>query len=510
MPDRAALIVQGTTVTYSELRRRGRALAATIQQRTADGGPPMTAVFADRSFTAFAGILGSLLAGRAFVPLNPNFPVARTRQMLQRSECRALVVDAGAEAQLPDLLEEIAGSLVILPDREDVDALAKRWPQHTIVGADQVEPDVSWTPTPQTTDALAYLLFTSGSTGTPKGVMVTHRNVTHFVATAVERYGITSDDRFSQMFDATFDLSVFDMFVAWHQGACVCCPPRTTLWNPSAFIQDQQLTVWLSVPTTAALMHRFGALKSGRYPSLRWSLFCGERLPVEIARAWANAAPRSVVENLYGPTELTVACTAYRWDPHRSPEESIRGTVPIGYPLAGMRALVTDERMSEVPPGHDGELLMTGPQQTPGYWRDDRATSSAYVRVRGDESVYYRTGDRVRRPVGDEPLVFLGRVDNQVKIHGHRVELGEVESTLLECPGVESAIAVGWPMTDTGPLGVAAFVTGRDVEPFAVRLRLESVLQAYAVPQTIRVLSDLPLNANGKVDRGALMSLLDA
>ncbi len=253
------------------------------------------------------------------MPLNPNFPVAKTRQMLQRAGCRALVVDAGAEAQLPDLLEEIAGSLVLLPDREDVDALAKRWPQHTIVGADEVEPDLSWKPTPQTTDALAYLLFTSGSTGTPKGVMVTHGNATHFVATAVERYGITSDDRFSQMFDATFDLSVFDMFVAWHQGACVCCPPRSTLWNPSAFIQDQQLTVWFSVPTTAVLMNRFGALKSGALPvAQRWSLFCGERLPVEIGRAWATAAPRSLVENLYGPTELTVACTAYRWDPDRS------------------------------------------------------------------------------------------------------------------------------------------------------------------------------------------------
>ena len=140
------------------------------------------------------------------------------------------------------------------------------------------------------------------------------------------------------MFDTTFDLSVFDMFVAWQQGAAVCCPPRAALWNPAAFIRDEQLTVWFSVPSTAMLMNRLGALKPGAFPSLRWSLFCGERLPVETATAWAAAAPHSVVENLYGPTELTVACTAYRWDPSRSPAECEAGVVPIGYPLPGMHA----------------------------------------------------------------------------------------------------------------------------------------------------------------------------
>jgi amino acid adenylation domain-containing protein len=510
MPDRAALTVQGETLTYAELRERASGLAATVLRHTPPGGSPMVAVFADRSVTAFAGILGSLVAGMAYVPLNPNFPLVKTRQMLERAGCRALIVDSGAESQLPELLDGARELLVVLPDRADVTAIATRWPRHVVVGNRDLESGRAWTPSLQRRDGPAYLLFTSGSTGSPKGVLVTHGNATHFVRTAVERYGVTAADRFSQMFDTTFDLSVFDMFVAWHQGACVCCPSRAALWNPSTFIQEQQLTVWFSVPSLAMMMNRLGALKPARFPSLRWSLFCGERMPTDVAATWGAAASGSVVENLYGPTELTVACTAYRWDPVTSPAEAVLGVVPIGHPLPGMSSVVVDERLSEVGPGEDGELLMTGPQRTPGYWQDEAATARAHVKVVGREHVFYRTGDRVRRPVDSGPLVFLGRVDQQIKVRGHRVELGEVESSLLEVPGVESAAALGWPTTLSGALGIAAFVTGRGIESSAVRSSLQSKLQDYAVPHTIRVLPELPLNANGKVDRQALMARLES
>src|SRR5262249_28296333 len=151
----------------------------------------------------------------------------------------------------------------------------------------------------------------------------------------------------SQMFDTTFDLSVLDMFVAWERGACVCCPSEKALLNPDAFIREKRLTVWTSVPSVAVFMKRFGALKPNRYESLRWSLFCGEPLPVEVANAWAAAAPHSTVENLYGPTELAVACAFYRWDPWSSRDESAHGIVPIGHPFPGMAAVVVDEELRE-------------------------------------------------------------------------------------------------------------------------------------------------------------------
>ena len=337
---------------------------------------------------------------------------------------------------------------------------------------------------------------------------MTHANATHFVRSATERYGITESDRFSQMFDLTFDLSVFDLFVAWEGGACVCCPTRAALWHPGRFIQEEQLTIWFSVPSTAQLMGRLGTLKPGHYPSLRWSLFCGERLYVETVKAWAAAAPNAVVENLYGPTELTVACTAYRWRGQASELESGSGVVPIGDPLPDMRVLVVDDKLREVSPGQTGELLVAGPQCTPGYWRDEIATARAYITVPGHSGVFYRTGDRVLRPEGTGPLRFIGRADHQVKVRGHRVELGDVESSLLRVPGVASAAALEWthPTTDVG--GIVAFVAGRDLDGGSVRSAVAEMLQDYAVPEAVHVLPELPLNANGKIDRQALARVL--
>lgn len=503
--------VDTEVVSYARLRAKAAVIAATVQQRTPAGGSPLTAVFAHRSPTAYAGALGALMAGHGYVPLNPTFPPARTRWMLQCADCRSLVVDSKGEPQLDVILDGIhCRLLVIVPDRQDVGALARRWPGHIVVGGRDLESEDTWTPPPRSPDDIAYLLFTSGSTGIPKGVMVAHRNAAHFVDAMVDRYGITEEDRFSQMFDHTFDLSVFDMFVAWDKGACVCCPPSRVLFNPDKFIRTSKLTVWFSVPSAGVLMKRLGVLRAGRYPSLRWSLFCGEPLPVDLTDAWTRAAPHSILENLYGPTELTVACSMYRWDPVRSPAESRLGIVPIGHPVRGMKALVVDDELREVAPGSAGELLMAGPQSTRGYWRNPEATQQAYVQPPGRHSVYYRTGDRVYRPCDDGPFTYIGRVDHQIKVLGYRVDLGEVEAILREETGVAEAVAVGWPTTVTGASGIVAFLTGSDIDATAIRSNLKAKLQPYAIPHTIRVLSELPYNQNAKVDRCALMRRLES
>lgn len=507
-PNRPALWVDGVTMSYAELLHRAQSLAATLQQRVARDGTTLVGVFADRSVDSFAGILGSLLAGCGYVPLNPTFPVARTKWMMQRAGCRALIVDSSATAQLECLLS--GGDhpqLVLLPGQRQAAALAKRCPQHQFADAQNLVTTSSFTPTRQSADETAYLLFTSGSTGTPKGVAITHGNVVHFLDSVAARYQFSKDDRFSQTFDTTFDLSVFDMFAAWGVGACVCCPSRSALLNPDRFIRDLALTVWFSVPTVAALMNRFNVLKANRYPTLRWSLFCGEALPVDLAEAWSRAAPGSVIENLYGPTELTVACSAYRWDA-TSRDESEAGIVPIGALLPGMEARVVNEALSDVEPGEVGELLIAGPQRSPGYWRDDEATAVAHIRLPDGEQTYYKTGDRVRRPIDGRPFCFLGRVDQQIKVRGHRVELGEIETVLRRQPGVQNAVALGWPLETTGASGIAAFLTGTDIQLSQIRESLRSELQGYAIPHSIRVLSEFPRNANGKVDRQALIGML--
>ena len=186
---------------------------------------------------------------------------------------------------------------------------------------------------------------------------------------------------------------------------------------------------------------------------------------------------------------------AYRWDPERSPGECVRGIVPIGEPIGDTRTLVAD----------DGELLLAGPQVTSGYWHDPDRTAEAFVTPPGESQVHYRTGDRVR---SGPPLVYLGRTDDQIKVLGHRVELGEVEAALREVAGVDEAVAVGWPPLDSGAGGIAAFVPDPDADPEELRRELAARLPDYMVPRRIELRERLPLNANGKLDRRALIESL--
>jgi amino acid adenylation domain-containing protein len=429
--------------------------------------------------------------------------------MFERSQCRSIIVDAESLPQLDTLLDRENGQLlVIAPDLEAPRYYRERWPQHIFVGFADLEGDAAWCEPAQSGDVIAYLLFTSGSTGVPKGVMVAHRNVTSFIDCVADRLEFTERDIVSQMFDLTFDLSAFDMFVSWERGACVCCPSQKTLINPGQFIRGHGLTVWFSVPSTVSLMKQLGLLKPGAFPSLRLSLFCGEPLPVSCADAWLRTAPNSVLENLYGPTELTIACTSYRWHFERSSGESELGIVPIGFPHRGMNVLVADESLNEVNPGAEGELLMNGPQMSLGYWRDSERTSSAFVVPPGRKEIFYRTGDRVRRPAGDGPLTHLGRIDSQVKILGHRVELGEVEAVVRQTSGRDGVVAIGWPATQSGYGGIEVFIEGQPVDVNRLRSAIASRCPDYMVPRRWHVLNRLPRNVNGKFDRKALQAML--
>lgn len=491
-------------VTYEELANRAKSIAAAIQKRQSQ--IPLTAIFAHRSGTAYTAILGALLAGNGYVPLNRTFPAARTKYMLSKAGCESLVIDASSEPQLPEVIAECQQSLLLIfPDRTDIDDLVASYPNHQVIGQNELLSEKEWREPASSPDSIAYLLFTSGSTGEPKGVIVSHRNACHYVGYVTERYSITSKDRLSQNFDLTFDLSAHDMFVAWESGACVCCPTLKQTIKPAAFINDAALTAWFSVPSTAIFMRRLGGLEPNAYPNLRLSLFCGEALPVEVAKQWALAAPNSVIENLYGPTELTIACTAYRWNGETV--EVSNGLVPIGQPFPGMEAMIVDEELKELPDSEAGELLMTGPQLSLGYWKDEERTRRGFVKIAGKNDTYYRTGDRVRR-ASDGSLLYLGRLDNQLKVLGHRVELGEIEAALRSASGIAGAVAVGWPIRRGVAEGIEAFLETDECDIIAVIKEIRTRLPTYMVPRNIHLLPTFPRNPNGKYDRNALTNLL--
>lgn len=512
--DRPALEVAGETLSYRVLRKWAESLAAAITRLDPARDPPLVAVLGERSATVYAGVLGSLLSGRGYVPLSPRLPIPRTRAALNQSGCLVLIVDHAAQQLLPELLAEPASPrIILLPDSSDVAALRNQLPGHRFLTSADREPNVDpstsggWPLFPVEPDALAYVMFTSGSTGAPKGVMVTQHNVRHFLEYVVARYGLSPRDRLSQTFDLVFDLSVFDLFAAWEVGACVCVPSRVELLAPAAYIHRAELTVWFSVPSLGLHMKRLRQLESASYPGLRLSLFCGEALTADLAQAWSTAAPNSILENLYGPTELTLCCTYYRWSGETSESESWQGVVPIGAPFPGAEVLIANDELYAVGDGEPGELLVSGPQVAAGYYGDPDRTSAAFVVPPGKRETYYRTGDRVRRGSKEGPLLYLGRLDQQLKIRGHRIELGEIEAALRAATGVDTVAAIGWPLNPAGADGVVGFVVGTRTDPLQLRVRLSKRLPDYAVPRDVRYLAELPLNSNGKVDRQALQRM---
>ncbi len=514
-PDRPALEVDGAPLSYAALREYSQRIAATLVAHR--GGfppdaPPLTCVLGQRTAAGFAGILGALCSGHGYVPMLPSYPAARLRVMLERSRARTLIVDAGARRVLPQLLEQAPWPLVVLclDERLRAQLADDAFPQHTLLGPDDLEPARAWVEPQVGPDDIAYLLFTSGSTGQPKGVMVAHRNIRRFLDVVIERYELTEQDRFSHLFEVTFDLSLFDMFAAWTVGGCLCCPDMRQRMLPARYVVDSRLSVWFSVPSTALLMKETRTLEEGGFLGLRVSLFCGEALTVPVAEAWARAAPNARLENIYGPTEVTLACTTYPFTAEVA--TVVAGdVVPIGEPFPGMRATIVDpETLLEVPPGETGELLMSGPQVALGYWGDEARTRASFTQIPGESAIFYRTGDRVRRPArAGDPIEFLGRLDQQIKIRGYRVELGEVEATLRREAGVDTAIAIGWPPTASGGAeGIVAFLDDDSVDTAALLRTLGQHLPRYMVPKQVRVIDAFPLNTNGKIDRNALKATL--
>jgi amino acid adenylation domain-containing protein len=505
-PGLPALTIGRRTYSYGEVCDTARRWAAGMFDAIGHR-PRRVGVFGYRSETSYIGALAGLFAGAAFVPLNPRFPTDRTRKMAERADLDVVLVDENALPQLPKVFPDSAKSPAILLTETSV-RLARPHRHGTVLGRDELATRSPLAVLPETgEDDLAYLLFTSGSTGEPKGVPITHGNVRAFLDINQARYRLTPADRLTQTFDQTFDLSVFDLFMAWDNGAAVCSMEPIELLAPFRFLDRNQISVWFSVPSVAALLLKRGVLTPGRMPTLRWSLFCGEVLPRAVAQAWQSAAPRSIVENLYGPTELTIACAAYRWDPQTSAAECERDVVPIGEIYPGLAHILVDEQLNPVPNGGVGELCVAGPQTSPGYWRAPELTAQrffSHTDAAGRTRRYYRTGDLVRRR--PDHYVYHGRNDHQVKIGGYRIELGEIEAVLRRAGAVE-AVALPWP-AQGAPQSVAAVVSGA-ASVAELSEAAHRALPTYMVPSSIHALDTMPLNSNGKIDRRALAHWLD-
>ncbi|PYC66957.1 D-alanine--poly(phosphoribitol) ligase [Micromonospora arborensis] len=470
-PDGVCLTVGTERITYAAAHRTALRWGAAVRATAPDRPIGVLA----SGTTSYLGILAGLYAGRTVVPLHAGFPPARTRAMLAAAGAGAIITDDRTAAQVRDL----AGDVPVLLAGKNLDAAG-----HAPL-ADPAAP---------AGDA-AYLLFTSGSTGRPKGVPITHGSLAHYFALLDDRYDFDRHDVFSQTFDLNFDCAMFDLFCAWGAGAEVLRVPPQAYRDLPDFLARNGVSVWFSTPSAIGLVRRLGGLAPSSLPSLRWSFFAGEALRTDDAQAWQLAAPQSAVENLYGPTELTVTVTAHRYGPE-SGRLGVNGVVPIGALHHGHRMRLTAEDGTEA--AEEGELWVSGPQLTPGYL--DPADGAGRF-ARHDGILWYRTGDRVRR-LADGELLYLGRLDAQVQLQGWRVELTEIDHAVRGVPGVDDAVTVDATAGDAHELVV--FHTGDPVSPAGLSRALRAVLPDRLIPRHYEHRTELPLNSNRKTDRLAL------
>lgn len=478
-PDAVAVVHDRKELTYGELDRGAQALAVELRARGARHGD-IVGVALDRSLDVFVALLGVLKAGAAFVVLDPGHPAKRLAHILRDTAAPVVLTRSDMLASLP---EPHGWAPVCLDtDRERIEAAAD-----SRAGAWE-----EWA----TPDSLAYVVYTSGSTGEPKGVPIDHRGLMLFVTSFVRLYGIGPDDRLLQYASLIFDLSLGEIFGALTTGASLVTGPPDTLLSPpalAALIREHEVTYVGAPPAMLAV------LEPGPYPSVRAVFAGGEALSADLVNRW-NLPGRTFV-NAYGPTEAAIGCTA-----HVCERRAWRSPPPIGRPLEHRRLYVVDRSGDLAPVGVPGELLIGGDEGlSRGYLNQPGLTDARFVpdpfRLDGRA---YRSGDLVRW-TPDGVLEFVGRMDNQVKLRGLRIELDEIATVLEAHPHVGQAV-VTMREDRPGQQRLVAYLVASGPPPDTADLRshVEAELPAYMVPSAWVTLDALPLTRSGKVDRSAL------
>lgn len=466
-PRRVAHRSGGRELTYGELARRSDALAGRlIRELGADRSPVV--VLGHKEPELLVGFLAAIKAGHPYVPTDNVLPPARVARVVELAGARLT------------LTPELIGAWSAADDRPPARELAS--------------------------DEPFYVMFTSGSTGEPKGVVITLGNLTSFLDWMLAEQAPADGETFLNQVPYSFDVSVMDTYVGLITGGTIVSVTRDDVANPKRLYENlaaSGVTIWVSTPSFAQVCLAERAFDARMLPRLRRLLFCGEPLAPEVAGALLDRFPAAQVWNTYGPTEATVATSSVRIDREVLDRYS---PLPIGYPMPGTRLLVRDEAGRPAAPGERGELVIAGPNVSPGYLNRPDLTERAFFELDGLRA--YRTGDRAYEQDG---LLFCeGRIDNQVKLHGYRIELGDVETNLRALPGVQDAVVV--PARRRGVVdSLTAFVilrerpSGSDFEVAnGLRERLAERLPSYMLPRRFRFVESFPMTANGKADRRAL------
>jgi len=489
--DRSAIFIKERTYSYQEFLSIASAIKKQIQSKK--DFSKMIGIYTHESVNTYAAMWSIVSLGGAYVPINKKFPAERAKGMIE---------DAGLNV----LLYSEDG-----PEIEELKALLKGKVEfikmETVTNG---ELDFSYNEN-ITGDDYIYLLFTSGSTGKPKGVPIRHKNLVSLIDGHLydPKYNVNKDDRYLQMFELTFDVSVLSYVFPLVMGACFYVVPQDGIMYMEVLkiLEDQKITIAYMVPSVINYLQPY--FDQIQLPDLKCCMFAGEALFEKPLVDWQKCTPNGFVGNAYGPTEATVIVTEYVWDNAISPEETYNGIVPIGHMLGETIGYIVNDKDQEVPQGDKGELLLIGPQVTTHYWNDEEKSAKSFVTIqyKGQERNAYRTGDLCYLNERGN-IMYCGRIDHQVQVNGYRVELGEIEFHSKKFLGNEKNL-VAFPIKNTmGSTAVYMAIEGFDkTQEEALVSYLRKNLPVYMIPEKIIAVDALPLTISGKTDRGKLSTV---
>lgn len=480
--EKTAFVINDDTFTYGRLAQKISDIRAAVSA-AGTGGQKLIGVVAENKFDTYASLLAVMFSGCGYVPLLASNPPDRNEAIVELAELKIILAPA------PD------DRIIKLCERKNITL---------IITGELAESDINLSLPEDLENQLAYILFTSGSTGVPKGVPITITNLEAFIkAFLALGYDVTENDRFMQMFELTFDFSVFTIFAPLCIGASIHTIPEEGIKFANVYntLEEQQITFAAMVPSVINYLRPY--FEEIKLEHMKYSLFCGEALIADVAKEWKNCTPNGVVVNAYGPTEATVFCMMYDCAPDMEKNKTYNGSVSIGRAMLDTEIIVVDEKLNPLPPNEKGELCIAGAQLTPGYWKNEEKNKEAFFKLNrgGEEKVFYRSGDLAL--IDDEgDFMFGGRLDYQVKIQGFRVELGEIEHHARTFTGVTNAAAI----VDDTEKGQVLYLLLEDYSKDSAALKeyLSSKMPHYMVPAKIISLPVFPFNDNGKVDRKIL------
>ena len=477
-PEAVALVFDGEVLTYAELNARANRLARHLRDRGVGPGARV-AIALPRCPAMVAAILATFKAGGTYVPLDPSYPVERLQFMLADSAPRALLTTGAVRGTLGGLPGAI--EVVMLDDPAP--------PWRDLAATD---------PERQATRAeVAYIIYTSGSTGTPKGVMVPHDGACNLAMSQIAAFGMSRESRVLQFASFAFDASISELFTTFFSGAALYMPAARVLAGAplQRFLLEQRITVATLPPAVLASLPA-----DAGFPALRTLVLAGEKVTQEMVRRWS--APGRRLINGYGPTESTVCASMHLCEPGHV------GDPPIGRPIDNTRIYLLDAHRRPVPVGVIGEIYIAGVNVAAGYLNRPELTAERFLgdpfSARADERMY-KSGD-LGRWLADGAIEYMGRADQQVKIRGFRIEPGEIEALLGRHPGVDEAVVLAREDASGERQLIAHYTGAGALCADALRAGLARQLPEHMVPARFVHLERLPLTANGKIDRLALLA----